>query len=262
MARGLLGSLLSASFKVRVVLVRVEVVTAVFVLGTSFYTPLAEQYYYHSYGYGQLKNTSFVFPNGSVCISSEMINNYTGNNDSYKLDQTFSSHLLIYGQVVFTISSVFVTIALGSLTDIFGRKIGLALPSLGGMMQGLWSLLVVKFNLSPYYFIIGYFVSGMTGGYASAIASATSYIADVSSLRWRTLRIAIIESGIAFGRGMGQLTVGYWLEESKCNFIPLLCFYTALFAFLSIYGILIPDTHSERKERNPKKEPSWPSILH
>ena len=162
----------------------------------------------------------------------------------------------MYGQVAFTIPSVIVAITLGPLTDIFGRKIGLALPSLGAMMQGILSLLVVKFNLSPYYFIVGYFIYGMMGGYPSAIASATSYIADVSSPRWRTLRIAIIESGIAFGRGVGQFMVGYWLEKRKCNFIPLFYFYTGLFAFLSVYGVLMPEslTHSERKEirrKNP-----------
>lgn len=192
-----------------------------------------------------------------------MINNYTGSNDSYKLDQTFSNHLLIYGQVALMIPSVFVTITLGPLTDRFGRKMGLVLPSLGSMMQGIINLLIVKFSLSPYYFIIGFFVNGVTGSYASAIASGTAYIADVSSPRWRTLRIAIVETGLAFGRGVGQWIVGYWLEEIRCDFIPLLCFYTGLYAFISAYAILMPEslTRSEREKIRSKNPISLRSYV-
>ena len=41
----------------KVILFRVKVAAAPFVLGSSVYTPFTLQYYYHVYGYGQLMST-------------------------------------------------------------------------------------------------------------------------------------------------------------------------------------------------------------
>ena len=75
-----------------------------------------------------LQNTSFEFPNGSFCVSSGLINNNTGSNDSYKVVESQSNHLAAFAQVATVVPSVLVTIVLGPLLDKYGRKIGLLLP--------------------------------------------------------------------------------------------------------------------------------------
>ncbi len=167
-------------------LLKVEIMVTLTTLGSAFYTQLSEQYYYHSYGSKLLENTSFVFPDGPFCMTSDLINCFTGDNDSYKLDETFSNHLVIYGAVINIVPSVIVTTLFGSLMDKFGRKIGMLLSAVGTVIQAVLTIFIVEYNLNPYYFILGNFFAGILGGFSLTLAASFSYVADVSSPRWRT----------------------------------------------------------------------------
>ena len=236
----------------------VEVAATLFVLGRSLYTPLSEQYFYHRYGAELLSNTSFVFPNGSFCVSSEMLNNYTGSNTTYKLDESFSNHLVAYTQIARTVPSVIVTLVLGPLTDRYGRKIGIILPALGVIIQTVLSIFIIKFSLHPYYFVIANFVGGLFGNFTCILASSFSYIADISSPKWRSLRIGIVEAGLAFGSFCGHLLGGYWLERVNCDYIYPLCFCVACNVVIVVHiSLFIPESlsPSERevlRQKNPK----------
>ena len=242
----------------RAKIITVEVAAVLFIVGRSLYTPLCEQYFYHRYGAELLKNTSFDFPNGSFCVSSELIDNYTGNNNSYKLDETFSNHLVIYTQIANTLPSVVVTLILGPLTDRYGRKIGIILPALGVAIQSILSIVIVVYSLHPYYFIIANFVSGLFGNFTCILAASFSYIADVSSLRWRSLRVGIVEAGLAFGGFCGHLIGGYWLDKVDCNYVYPLCFVASCNIAIILYiCILVPESLSSNereimRSKNPK----------
>ena len=222
-------------------------------VGRHLYNPLYEQYYYLIYGSDILKNTSFIFPsNGSsFCISSELIDNYTGSNNSYKLDESLSNHLVMYGQLVNTVPAVITTLMMGPLMDRFGRKIGLIFPVIGTSLQGIFTIFIVRYTLDPYYFIPANFIGGVFGNNTCILAAGFSYIADISSLRWRTLRVGMVESSIAFGSLMGMLGVGYWLRATHCDFQPPLLFYIGCNIFIGLYVfILVPEslTRVERAE--------------
>ena len=59
-----------------------EVIAILYAMGLAFFTPLTEQYYYNSFGRKLLnKNTSSDFQNGSVCVTSSLLNNLTGSNE-------------------------------------------------------------------------------------------------------------------------------------------------------------------------------------
>ena len=236
-------------------ILKVEVLIAVSCLGKIFYMQLSEQYYYHNYGSDILRNTSFVFPDGPFCVTSDLINQYTGNNNSYKLDESQSNHLAIYGMIVYTVPSVIVTVIMGSLMDRFGRKIGMVFPAVGTALQAILSVYIIQYNLNPYYFILSNFIGGSFGSYTCTLAAIFSYIADVSSPRWRTLRIGIAEACLAFGSCAGQFFIGFWLNRVNCNFMPPLYFVTACFVFIVVYiALFIPEslTYSERKAQNDK----------
>ena len=236
----------------------VEVALVGLVLMKSFYTPLCEQYYYHKFGSVVLQNTSFEFPNGSFCVSSELINNNTGSNDSYKVVESQSNHLVAYTQVAATIPSVVITVILGPLMDKYGRKIGMILPVIGSALQGILSIFIVKFDLNPYYFILANFLGGVLGSFTCFLAASFSYVADVSSVRWRSLRVGIMESALAFGSMTGHLLGGFWLQAVHCNFVPLFGFFVGCNLLVVIYVIfVIPESLSrservEMRRRNPK----------
>ncbi len=242
----------------RAKLVTVEVAVILFLMGRHLYSPLYEQYYYRVYGSEILRNTSFVFPNGSFCVSSDLIDNYTGNNNSYKLDESFSNHLVMYGQAARTVPSIVVTMMLGPVMDRFGRRIGIVLPVIGTTLQGIFTFFIVKYSLDPYYFILANFIGGILGGHTCILAASFAYIADISTPRWRSLRIGFVESAMALGGGVGTFVVGYWLHEINCNFIPPLLFYIGCNLVIIAYMVLfVPEslTRSEREQqcaKNPR----------
>jgi MFS family permease len=222
------------------------------------YNTLYEQYYYIKEGANILRKTSFDFPNGSFCVSSGMINNYTNDSNGYKEDQSYSNHLVAYGQLLNTLPSVIVALLLGPLMDRFGRKIGFILPYIGKILQGAISLCIVYYNLDPHYLLIPQFVSGLFGDFPAILAASFSYIADTSTLRWRSLRVAVIEGLLSYGGAIGTTVTGYWLLDSHCKFMPLLWFYISVSVFLLVYAIfLIPESlnpmHNEDKFKKPSK---------
>lgn len=234
----------------RAKIVTVEVVIVLFILGRLVSIPLAEQYYYNRYGSAILENTSFVFPNGTFCLGSDTINNYTGSNQSYKQVESQSNHLVTYSQIANTLPSVVVTIIFGPLTDRFGRKIGIIVPVAGSVLQYILTILVIHFDLHPYYFILTNFVGGVAGSFTCFLAASFAYIADVSSPRWRSLRIGIVESAMSFGGCAGTLLGGYWLHKVDCDFIPLYCFLVACCFFVLLYSAFaIPESLSREERR-------------
>ena len=104
------------------------------------YMALSEQYYYHVYGSDILKNTSFSFPQGPFCISSDLINEYTGSNNSYKVAESHSNHLVTYTSVAYSVPAIVFTVIIGPIMDRMGRKIGIIFP-----IVGMVSRLAVKY---------------------------------------------------------------------------------------------------------------------
>ena len=230
-------------------LFKVEIALVVFMMDRHLYNALYQQYYYLIDGSDILRNTSFVFPNGSFCVSSEMIDNYTNNTNSYKEDESFSNHLVAYGQLANTIPSVLVSLVLGPLMDRFGRKIGMILPVIGKILQGTFSICIVWYTLDPYYFILAHFIGGLFGDFTCILAASFSYIADISSLRWRSLRVAVVEAALAYGGGIGTILTGYWLRKTYCEFIPLLWFFIGSNAILGVYILLLVPESLNSRER-------------
>lgn len=236
-------------------MVALDLVVFLSVLAKGFYLPLSEQYFYHVYGANVLRDTPFIIPQGPFCITSELIDHYTGSNNSYKQVESSSNHLLVYCQVAYAIPSIALTIVVGPLMDRFGRKIGMIVPILGTTIQGIMSIFIVTFDLNPYYFILANFVGGSFGGLTSILAASFSYVADITSLRWRSLRIGIVEAAIGFGVGVGEFLSGYWLHRINCGFMPPLYFFTASSLFLLAYtALFLPEslTRSERKNLKGK----------
>ena len=213
-----------------------------FILFDTLYTSVIEQYYYHYYGEVILKNTSFLSPNGSYCTNSSLINEFTGNNDSYKQDETDSNNLVIYTQVACKLPSIVTAVVMGPVTDRFGRRLGILLPSCGFIIQGIASVLFIHYSVNPYYFIPVRFVTGVTGDFTTLVAGSFAYIADVSSTKWRSMRLAAVGGALGFGKMVGVLLGGYWLAEVNCNYVPVMIFDTAVMALIIIYTLCLPES--------------------
>ena len=238
-------------------LLKIEPLLLLFTFTRIFYIPLVEQYYFVRFGSELLQNTSFHFPNRSFCLNSSQIDKYTGN-DGHKTVETYSNNLVLYGQLASRIPAMITVLTLGPLSDRYGRKILLVTAVVGALLQSVIALIIVNFQLSPYFFILASFFTGMCGDFTGLLAGAFSYIADVSTPKWRTFRIGMIEGMLAIGGAVGQFLSGYWLNQNNCNFLPLMslevacCLVTLLWVIL-----LVPESLSkEERLRRVAEKPS------
>ena len=244
----------------------IEPVVFLFMLASSIFIILSEQYYYKIYGLQVLQNTSFdSSANGSVCMTTDILTFYTGNNQSYKEVESYSNHLVLYVQLVNKFVSISVTtLFIAPLTDRIGRKIGLLLPGIGNFLQGIFAVFIIKYGFSPYYFILGGFIAGVFGDLTSTLATSFAYIADVSTVRWRSLRIGIIEGFMAIGSATGQLSGGYWLQKINCDYIPPMILYISssiAIVFYIIFFVPPEMSNDERKNRLSKQESLLSSYI-
>ncbi len=234
---------------------KIEPLLFLYMFSRFFFVPMYQQYYFVRFGSDLLQNTSFPFPNGSFCLNSSLVDKYAGQ-DAHKTVESLSANLLLYGQLAVRIPGMITVLIVGPLSDRFGRKIVLLLALFGNLLQGVLAFFIIWFQLHPYFFILANLFTGLGGDFTGVLAGAFSYIADVSSPKWRTLRIGIIEGMLALGGALGQFLSGYWLNQNNCNFLPIMGSVVACcLASLMWVILLVPESLSreERQKRNVEK---------
>jgi len=133
----------------KLLIYRVEFPVFFFCMGYQLYTPVIQQYYYKSYGLKLIENMSTFdrAPREAFCLTEKLLTNYSGDNETFKQVQSSANHLVAYGQLVRYIAAIFVsTVMFGPITNRFGRKIGIVAPGIGGLMQGIMTVIIITYN--------------------------------------------------------------------------------------------------------------------
>jgi MFS family permease len=244
--------------------VTVEPVVFLYTLGTYLYFPLYQQYYYLRYGIDQLEETNFTLPNSSFCLNRIEIDEY-GGNGTYKIVEKLSDNLLTYGSLCNRVMSLIATLIMGPLSDKYGRRLVIIIVATGMLLQGIISLFIVHYHLSLYFFLVTQAIAGITGDFAAILMACFTYVVDVSSVRYRTLRIAIAEAMLFFAGAIGEgLISGFWLQKLNCYFIPPIWLFIA--CALGIIGytiVFLPESLSSSKSQKQarKKQSKCQSLV-
>ena len=204
-----------------------------------------------------LKNTLYPYANETRCIIKEDVTNYTGDNSTYgKVVVGNATLLFVLRSVPSQILSIIVTLIMGPLSDRYGRRPVIVLVALGGALQGLGSLAIIHFNLNLYYFILFGAVEGLFGGLPAITTACYAYVSDISSDKWRTVRIGLVQSMLyvagILSRGLGLL----WFQKLNCEITyPLILYVTCKLATIVYLVLFLPEslTYMERKGKNRDK---------
>lgn len=109
----------------------------------------------------------------------------------------------------FAVGVVMVTL-LGSWSDRVGRKPVLVIASLGLALQATIYLLVMYLQLPVGWFLVGRLLAALTGDFNTILAGCFAYVADVSSGRSRTFRVALLEASLGMAGMLAGAIGGPW----------------------------------------------------
>lgn len=134
--------------------------------------------------------------------------------------QSRSSHWLLYVNLASGLPSIFLSMIYGSLSDRLGRKIFIALPPIGSIVNTAVILLVfyLEDTLPIAFFLLGAFASGIFGNFSVLNFGVYSYASDISAHSRRTVQIGVLESMTYLGATLSLLIGGVWIKSG--NFGP------------------------------------------
>ena len=102
--------------------------------------------------------------------------------------------------------SLLVDCFMGGWSDMFGRKLPMFLPAVGGVLSSIVYILVVSSHtLGVEWLCLASFLSGICGGFTSVIANCFSYVAAISDTESRTLRVSVVESMVFVAATLGPV---------------------------------------------------------
>lgn len=148
--------------------------------------------------------------NASTC--SILANGSFGTEENYVQGET--SKWILYCNIVLLIPSTFVSFFFGPFSDKISRKIVIILPIVGNLLLFFVSALISYLEtVAIGYILLGYFLSGLLGGYIGMLMAILSYATHVTDIKYRTTRIGIVESMIFFSGTIGVFLSGILLKH-------------------------------------------------
>lgn len=123
--------------------------------------------------------------------------------------ETLTSHWTLYMNLGGFLVGLFTSTLLGAWSDRVGRRPLLILASFGLLLQALLSILVVLLQLHVGYLVLGRIICAFFGDFGGLLAASFASVADVSSSRTRTIRMALMEACIGVAGMLASLLGGH-----------------------------------------------------
>lgn len=232
-------------------IVTVEPLFFIYAFGVSFFVPVFQQYLYQTYGRAHIHN---VTVEKYLCLNETFLDHVAGNGTNDRV-QGESTRLVFYVTLSDIVTSVTAGLIIGPITDRYGRKIALLLASFGSLLGSLVIICTVYLSLDLHFLILASFVSASLGGYLVMSMATLAYVADVSTHRTRTLRIGVIQAVHNLSQTLAFVTSGVWLQETNCDFRPLMWVIVVCYSLSILYAIfMFPESlsHKQRVSRTKK----------
>ena len=211
---------------------------------------VAGQYVFNRFGrekYEVFSNFTGAF---NFCITTEELD-ILGNGTALgnKVEEESSVFGLI-SSVATGVPSIVAALVYGPLSNRTGLRWILILIASLACVGGIVAVLIVHFNWSIYY-LIGVNLFNALGGDLTGMLTATfTYIADIASNKWLTVRLGILEAMVFVAGTVSFASSGVWLRATGCVFVQPMLLYVACNAAIIVYTLLyLPDSLTSRERR-------------
>ena len=204
---------------------------------------LLQQYFYYAVGQSMGIDTNN--------LTSSIENETCGvepNDTSYQqreLVQAQSAKLSMYVELVVFLPAIISKLLYGAYSDKIGRKLLFILPPIGLIIDILFQMAIIYFELPVWVFFFAATGTIIFGDHTMVFMAMYSYIADTVPPQKRAIRMVIITVISNFLVGFVQLGIGYWISESY--FWPYVYMGAGFFLCILYAIFLIPET----VQRNP-----------
>lgn len=249
----------------RAKIVTVEPVIFLFMFSLYLYEVMFQLYVFNTYG--REKITS-LFPNGTYpggrnetllgeCLTAARLDNLTANGT---LGNEVEIKTVILGLVVGTtarLPSIVATLILGPISDRFGRKPAIIVVVFGLVLHSSLVLVIVEKGLNLHYLILSAGLRGLSGGMAGILTASYSYIADISSRNWLTIRLGVLESMNFIAGSLSLIIGGVLIHFSHCQFdVTAILSLACVAAALPYVLIALPESldRDDRKGQGAREE--------
>lgn len=220
----------------------IEPLIFIFRLLQSAYLLWIQEYIKHNYD-SKLryeKDTIHVFAavNETGC-DLNIMNTTSYSSSSEELVHKYTSLWLGTMRPVSSIPALIATLLILPMTDVKGRRLGLLLPTVGGLLLTAVCLMVAHFQLNINYILIGTAMDGIFGRERLFLGSSFAFLADVVPGEKRSARFTLLNSLLFLGAGLGSMVMGNLI--SFTGYIIPLYFLLAGFLTSLIFSIVIPE---------------------
>ena len=208
----------------------------------SLFIELYQQYYFQQISMETLRNvTNQASLNRSECFNQEYIVNLT-NNQTFQDVQRETSQFNIYTQIILYMTSSLVTLLVGPMSDVIGRKPFTVVIVCGLLIAAVGQVVIIHFHFSIWFFMAAAFVLSLPGGLGGMLTLCAASIRDGTSDQWLTLRMGFLEAGLFFARSLGSVTALNWMQASSCDFSLLSWMMIGVGSCTVLYVLLVPES--------------------
>lgn len=250
----------------RAKIITVEPVIFLFMFSLYLYEVMFQLYVFNTYGRQKIdgyRNLSTEFDTNitadesrlPTCLNTSFLENYEPN-VTHHLGDKVEADTAVLGLIVGTtarLPSIVATLILGPISDRFGRKPAIIVVLTGIILHSTLVLIIVELHLDLRFFILSAGLRGLAGGMAGILTASYSYIADISSKKWLTIRLGVLESMNFIAGSLSLIIGGVLIHLSGCQFelpaiLSLACVVAALpYALIALPESLDRDEKSRRR---------------
>ncbi|XP_033117992.1 proton-coupled folate transporter-like [Anneissia japonica] len=190
-------------------MVTVEPVLLLVMLAMGILLTLRTQYTKHrvSESYNETSSVGLLKENGT-CLLNESDHDC----EIESQIQSDTSLLVMYMSVAECLPPLFVSMIVGSWSEVYGRKFAMLIPSVTFVVVCGLYLAVVYMELSVYFLIGVNLIQGLGGDVILFNAACFAYMADITQNKPRIFRMIILETTIYAASGLAQVFLGYLLK--------------------------------------------------